>query len=165
MCSRSVLQVLAHSLASSVLALPGSVSWSRGLRSSATWLNRQRKKAKVQGLQQQIEELNVQLQKLEATTNEVRQLEQRNQEYEQQLWSQHAEVKRIQEQLQERARISSATDHYKERTDKVGGSRQQQLERATNEWLRQVLLYVAVMCVPCCRRRQMCCVVPALLQV
>ena len=97
--------------------------------------HRQRKKAKVDGLKAQVEELTARLKALESSTKEVQQLERSNEAYEQQLWSQHAEVRAIQEQLQANTESQRGSG-----SQQTGDSRQQQLEQATHRWLRQVRL-------------------------
>ena len=99
---------------------------------------RQRKKAKVEGLRQQIEELTETLQHLQTDPVDLQHLEQCNQEYEQQLWSVHAEVRQLQEQLAKQAvQCQKAQPSYLQ-AKALGKNHQQQLECAAHEYLAQV---------------------------
>ncbi|KAK9785514.1 hypothetical protein WJX73_003442 [Symbiochloris irregularis] len=102
---------------------------------------RQRRKAKVEGLKEQVEMLTERLKELESSSEEVHQLERSNQEYEQQLWSQNREVRQVQEQLHSQAQASRAADEGLD----PKGSTQLQLEQATQAWLSQTLVLAKVM--------------------
>ena len=101
-------------------------------------LRRQRKKAKVEGLKEQIEELTAKIEQLQSYPRELQELEECNKEYEGQLWSTNAEVRQIQEEIAARADKHQQADPASHRTEAAGKSPQQKLERATSAWLRQV---------------------------
>ena len=90
----------------------------------------------MEGLQNQIDELEPRLQQLEAQCKDLEELEQSNKQYEQQLWSTHAEVRKLQEDTTAHANQQRLRDPAHRETS--GSSRQDQLNQATRDWLRQV---------------------------
>lgn len=97
--------------------------------SAAFLLLRQRKKAKFEGMAEQAQELTTRIKQLEARSLEADQLERINREYEQQLWSQQAEIRQVQQQLADRANLCQAAHASRRQTESAGYSTQYQLEQ------------------------------------